>query len=74
MGTATKGQFIQEFGDAQWCSPKDNGEETCRFYKKTATKWIGEPKDREHYEAYDEVIADFDSKGVLKAIKTKAQR
>lgn len=74
VGTATKTDFVQEFGPANWCRQQSTGEETCRFYKKLQTKWMGEKTDRTHRETYDEVIADFDTNGVLKSFKVAAQR
>ena len=73
IGKANKQDLVQEFGPANWCREED-GLEKCRFYKKLDTKWQGEKKDRVHRETYDEVIADFDSKGVLKAFQASAQR
>lgn len=74
IGVARKEDFVQELGPANWCRPSSSGEESCRFYKKIATKWMGEKTDRTHREAYDEVFADFDSNGVLKSFKANAQR
>lgn len=75
VGSATKSDFVEDFGDPEWCRPsEDTGTETCRFYKKKGTKWMGEKTDRKHYEAFDEIVADFDSKGVLRSFKANAQR
>ena len=74
VGAATKTDFVQEFGNANWCRPQPTGEETCRFYKKLTVKWDGEKTDRTHREAFDEMIADFDQNGVLKSFKANSQR
>jgi 3-methyladenine DNA glycosylase Tag len=74
IGHATKQDFIQEFGPANWCRQEPSGEEKCRFYKKITTKWMGEKKDRVSREAFDEAFADFDLEGVLKSVKVNAQR
>ena len=74
VGSATKSDFIEQFGTAEWCRPQPTGDETCRFYKKLATKWMGESKrDKKSYEAFEEVVADFDSNGTLKTFKANAQ-
>ena len=75
IGKATKAEFVEKYGDAEWCKPhEESGEETCRFYLKKGTKWLGDKKDRKHFESGDDVVADFDNTGVLKAFKAKAQR
>lgn len=74
VGTATKEDFTQEYGPANWCRPLGAGGETCRFYKKIAVVWTGETNDRVHRETFDEVIADFNSEGILKSFKAAAQR
>ncbi len=75
LGSATKADFVQDFGNAEWCRPQVSGEETCRFYKKLATKWMGDDiRDKKSYEAFDEVVADFDTQGALKGFKANAQR
>ena len=74
VGVATKQDFVQEFGPANWCRQQPTGDESCRFYKKITTKWMGEKTDRVHRETFDEVIAEFDSNGVLKSFKANAQR
>lgn len=73
VGTASKQDLIQDLGPASWCK-QDEGTETCRFYKKLDTKWAGDKKDRVHRETYDEVIAEFDAKGVLRSFEASAQR
>lgn len=74
VGSATKTDFIEYFGSANWCRPKEPGE-TCRFYKKIGTKWIGEDgRDKKNLEMFDEVIADFDGKGTLRNYEVSAQR
>lgn len=74
IGSATKADFVEYFGTAEWCRPQDNGEEACRFYKKIETKWTGDPTDRKHYDTYDQVMANFDSNGTLKSFKADAVR
>jgi len=74
VGAATKQDFVTEFGPANWCRQQPTGEETCRFYKKLATKWMGDKKDRVHREAFDEIVAEFDGEGTLKSFKANAQR
>jgi hypothetical protein len=75
IGKATKEDLIEDFGNPEWCRPQEEtGNETCRFYRKKDTKWMGGKKDRVHYEAYDQIFADFDSSGVLKTFKASAQR
>lgn len=75
VGEATKSELIEDFGTPEWCRKDDAGEESCRFYRRKGTQWIGEKKtDRKHYSAYDEILADFDSTGKLKSFKANAQR
>lgn len=74
VGKATKQEFVENYGDAEWCKPEESGEETCRFYLKKGTKWLGDKKDRKHFEQGDDVVATFDGAGVLKSFKAKAQR
>ncbi len=75
VGKATKTEFVEQYGDAEWCKPiEDTGEETCRFYLKKGIKWVGDKKDHKHFEQGDNIVADFDSKGVLKTFKAAAQR
>jgi hypothetical protein len=74
IGSATKSDFTQAFGNAEWCRQQPGGEETCRFYLKKGTNWMGDLKDRKEYEAFDEVIADFDPNGILRSYKANAQR
>ena len=74
VGVATKSDFVEEFGVPDWCKPETTGEETCRFYKKVATLWTGEKREKVAHAAFDEVMANFDAKGVLKSYTTKAQR
>jgi len=75
VGQATKSDFVEQFGNAEWCRPSATGEETCRFYKKKATVWTGDNKrDKKSYEAFDEVVAEFDMSGKLKSYKANAQR
>ncbi len=75
VGSATKSELVEVFGNAEWCRADAIGEETCRFYKKKGTQWMGDDKrDKKSYETFDEVVATFDTKGVLKNYKANAQR
>ena len=74
IGTATKSDFMEQFGNAEWCRPQPSGDETCRFYLKRGTRWLGEKRDRKSYEQFDEIVADFDSAGKLKSFTANAQR
>jgi len=75
VGSATKSDLMEQFGNAEWCRADAIGEETCRFYKKKGTVWLGDDKrDKKSYESYDEVVAVFDAKGILKSYKANAQR
>lgn len=76
VGTATKGDLIESFGNAEWCKVEDSGTETCRFYRKKGTKWIGEKnqKDKKPVETSDQVVAEFDKDGILRSFKASAQR
>lgn len=76
VGTATKTDFVEYFGRPEWCRGEEGGGgETCRFYRKKGTVWIGDnKKDKKNYEAFDEVVADFDPTGKLKNYKANAQR
>jgi hypothetical protein len=74
IGSATKEDFVQDFGAPNWCRGQSTGGETCRFYKKTGVVWTGSETDRQHHDTYDEVVADFDSNGILKNFKAAAQR
>lgn len=74
VGRAQKSELVEEFGPARWCEAKAGQAEQCRFYRNMGTRWRGDKEDRTHYEAFDEVIADFDGNGNLRAYKVKAQR
>lgn len=75
IGTATKQELISDFGNPEWCKQEDSGTETCRFYRKKGTKWIGEEgRDKKNISRYDQVIADFDTNGILKSFKASALR
>lgn len=74
IGKATKNELVQDFGTPQWCRPEDTGDEMCRFYRKTGTKWGGDSTDRTHYETFDQVVAEFDKAGVLKSFTATSQR
>lgn len=76
IGTATKNELMEHFGNPEWCKLEDNGTETCRFYRKSGTKWIGEKtqKDKKSLEQFEQLIADFDGNGILKGFKASAQK
>jgi hypothetical protein len=75
VGEATKTDFTEEFGSANWCRVKEPSGETCRFYKKMGTRWIGEEgRDKKNLEMFDEVVAEFDGKGTLRSYEVNAQR
>lgn len=74
VGTATKNELVEEFGNAEWCKVESAGGETCRFYLKKGTRWIGKDRDKKSVEQFDEVVAQFDTSGVLKSFKSNAVR
>jgi len=76
VGSATKTDLIETFGNPEWCKGEEPDGETCRFYRKKGTKWIGEKqqKDKKHIETGDQIIAEFDKDGILKSFKASAQR
>lgn len=77
VGSATKNEFVEEYGNPEWCKQEASGDETCRFYRKKGTKWIGDKetkRDKKPVEQYDQVIADFTADGVLKKFTSTAQR
>lgn len=74
VGASTKSELVEEFGPADWCEQRPGGSETCRFYKSMGVQWKGDKENRTRYEAFDEVVADFDGKGVLRDYKAKSQR
>ncbi|MBM4304692.1 MAG: hypothetical protein FJ112_10260 [Deltaproteobacteria bacterium] len=76
IGSATKTDLIESYGNPEWCQVEDSGNETCRFYKKIGTKWIGEKKqkDKRPVETGDQVIVSFDKDGILRSFKASAQR
>ncbi len=75
IGVATKQDLISDFGNPEWCKQEESGGETCRFYRKKGTKWIGEDgRDKKNITKYDQVIADFDTNGVLRSFKASALR
>ena len=74
IGSATKSDLVQEFGSPNWCRPQTTGEESCRFYKKLGTKWMGDPNNRTHYDQFDELVVDFGTDGTMKGFKADAQR
>lgn len=74
IGTAKKSEFVEKFGNPEWCRLRDSGAETCRFYNKRGVKWLGPEKDRKSYIQYDQVIADFDGQDVLRSFEGDSQR
>ena len=77
IGSASKNALIEEFGNPEWCKVEPTGTETCRFYNKKGTVWIGEKEDKrgkKPVEEFDQVIADFDGNGLLRSFKSSAQR
>lgn len=75
VGKARKSELVEYFGTADWCrSNESTGGETCRFYKKTGTAWVGEKRDKKNYLQFDEVLVEFDSKGILREFTPSAQR
>ncbi len=75
VGSATKTDFVEYFGSANWCRVKEPNGETCRFYKKLGMKWIGEEgRDKKNLELFDEVVAVFDGQGTLRSYEVSAQR
>ena len=76
IGSASKSELVEEFGNPEWCKLESSGTETCRFYHKKGTIWIGdkESRDKKPVEEFDQVIADFDGNGVLRGFKSSAQR
>jgi hypothetical protein len=75
VGKARKSELVEYFGTADWCRPNEStGGETCRFYKKTGTAWVGEKRDKKNYLQYDEVMVELDSKGILREFTPSAQR
>lgn len=74
VGKSHKSELVEEFGSPQWCEPKAAGTESCRFYRSMGKKWKGDKENRTSYEAFDEVVADFDPQGKLRTYKARAQR
>jgi len=74
IGVAKKSELVEHFGTAQWCRPNDFGGETCRFYRKKGTQWVGEKRQKTSYLQYDEGIAVFDQDGILKRFTGGSQR
>jgi hypothetical protein len=74
IGVARKTDFIEDYGTAEWCRNETSGEETCRFYKKGKTRYLGDGRDKKAVENYDEVVADFAVDGTLKSFKANSQR
>ena len=74
VGTATKNELIEEFGRAEWCKSEGGGGETCRFFMKKGIRWAGDKTDKKAIVQYDEIVASFDPKGVLREFKSNAQR
>ncbi len=74
VGTSHKSELTEEFGSPQWCEPKPGGAESCRFYRSMGRQWRGDKDNRTSYEAFDEVVAEFDPNGKLRSYKARAQR
>lgn len=76
LGKATKAELVEDFGTPDWCrSVESAGTESCHFYRRKGTHWVGEKKVEKHpYVTFDEIFADFDSSGLLKSFKAQAQR
>lgn len=74
VGSATKSEFIEEFGHAEWCKAEAGGGETCRFFMKKGIRWAGDKTEKKAIVQYDEVVASFDPAGHLREFKTNAQR
>ncbi len=74
VGKANKTELVEEFGTADWCEPKAGGGETCRFYKAMGLQWRGDKENRTKYQTFDEVVAEFDSQGVMREYKARSQR
>lgn len=75
LGTATKEELITEFGNAEWCKEENTtGGETCRFYLKKGTRWIGKDRFKKSVEQFDEVTAHFDGSGIFRSFKSKSLR
>lgn len=74
IGYSTKSDFVEEYGNPEWCRMSDGQEETCRFYKKLKKRYIGDGRDAKEVQAYDQVIAEFGVDGKLKSFKADAQR
>ncbi|MBY0371639.1 hypothetical protein K2X33_13215 [bacterium] len=74
VGKAYKTELVEEFGTASWCEPQPGGGESCRFYKSLGSRWRGDKENRNRYEAFDEVIADFDAGGLMRDYKARSQR
>ncbi len=76
IGSTTKTELVEIFGNAEWCKVEDSQRETCRFYRKKGVKWIGEKnqKDKKPIEQSDQIIAEFDKEGILRTFKVTTQR
>lgn len=77
IGKATKSDFIEQFGPAQWCRQQETGTETCRFARKVGTKWVGDKADktdRKRVEQFDNVLTEFDGNGRLRNFEVDTQR
>jgi hypothetical protein len=75
VGQSTKTDFVEEFGQAEWCEQEDTSEK-CRFLRKKGTNWVGEKNeaDKKRVDMFDQITATFDKDGILRAIDVKAQR
>ncbi|MCB0404156.1 MAG: hypothetical protein KDD51_05170 [Bdellovibrionales bacterium] len=74
VGTARKGDFVEDFGPADWCKQEPGGGETCRFLRQTGTAWKGSTRYQKSYATFDEVVANFAPDGTLRRYEVKAQR
>lgn len=74
IGSATKNDFVEDFGRAEWCKPEAAGGETCRFFMKKGVRWAGDKTEKKAIVQYDEIVANFDPSGVLREFKSNAQR
>ena len=76
IGTATKQDIMEEFGNPEWCKLDDSGAETCRFILKKGVKWINgtDKTDKTELMQFDQITAQFDSDGILRGFKANAQR
>lgn len=74
IGSARKGDFVQDFGPADWCKQEAGGGETCRFLRQAGTAWTGSTRYQKSYSTFDEVVANFAPDGTLRRYEVKTQR